>query len=133
MIAQQLTIEQSARDARRARLLAHGGADDYRDPETYALVEGVLRRVLEERSDAALLLPELLDAEEWRLDAAVRLTSHRPVIGPAIVLVKRLVLLPLTRWLYDYVSANFRRQQRINRLLFACLEGPAAGNPRPGH
>jgi hypothetical protein len=130
MISLQRDLEETARGARRARLLAHGGAGDYADPETFALVEGVLRRVLEERNEEALLLFELLDEEEWRLDAAVRLSSHRPVLGPAIVFVKRLVLLPLTRWLYDYTSANFRRQQRLNRLMFACIEELAIENAR---
>ncbi len=77
----------------------------------------MLRRAVE-RSERAVLLPELLpDDEEWRLDTTVRFSSHRPVIGPAIVFVKRRLLLPIMRWLVDYNRDNFRRQQRVNRLL----------------
>jgi hypothetical protein len=130
MISQQRDLEETARSARRTRILAQGGAGDYADPDTFAVVESVLRRVVEERSAGALLLPELLDDDEWRLDATVRLSSHRPIVGPAIVLMKRAVLLPLARWLYEYTSTNFRRQQRLNRLMFACIEELAIENAR---
>ena len=32
------------------------------------------------------------------------------------------------RWLYEYSLENFRRQQRVNRLLFACIEELAIEN-----
>ena len=36
----------------------------------------------------------------------------------------------MTRWLYDYLLDNLRRQQRINRLVFACVEELAVENAR---
>ena len=72
----------------------------------------------------------LADDEDWRLRTHLRFTSHRGVLGPIIIFVKRRVLLPLTRWLYEYSLENFRRQQRINQLLFACLEELALENAR---
>jgi hypothetical protein len=52
------------------------------------------------------------------------------VIGPAIVFVKRQLLLPLVRWLVEYNRDNFRRQQRVNRVLAACIEELALENAR---
>ena len=122
-------IEDEVRRARRARLLAPGGSSAYEDAEIFAGVERVLRRALEERDPALLLLPDLLgDEKAWKLETKLRFSSHRPVIGPMIVFFKRRVLLPLTRWLHEYSLDNFRRQQRINMALFACIEELAIEN-----
>jgi DNA-binding transcriptional LysR family regulator len=122
-------IEGAARRDRRDRLVA-GGAAGYSDPELFAEVDEVLRRAVE-RSNGTILLPEVLpDDEEWRLDTSLRFSSHRPLIGPAIVFVKQRLLLPLVRWLVDYNRDNFRRQQRVNRLLAACIEELAIENAR---
>jgi hypothetical protein len=124
-------IEAEVRAARRERLLARGGPDEYRDPAVFALVERVLRRAVEERDPDVLLLPELLGRDpDRRLDVPLSFSSHRPFVGPLLVFVKRRILLPLTRWLYEYNLENFRRQERINRLLFACVEELAIENAR---
>ena len=34
----------------------------------------------------------------------------------------------MTRWLYEYSLENFRRQQRLNLILFACIEELAIEN-----
>ena len=44
--------------------------------------------------------------------------------------VKRRILLPLTRWLYEYTVDNFQRQERVNRMLVACIEELAIENAR---
>ena len=49
--------------------------------------------------------------------------------GPALIFLKRRVLLPLMRWL-DNTLENFRRQERTNRTLFACIEELAIENVR---
>jgi len=126
-----LEIEGDLRGERRERVLARGGASEYRSPEVFAAVEGVLRRAIESRDHEALLIPEILaDDEDWRLRTHLRFNSHRAGLGPIIIFVKRRILLPLTRWLYEYSLENFRRQQRINQLLFACLEELALENAR---
>jgi hypothetical protein len=131
MMSHQLQVEEAARRARRARLLAQGGASEYHDAELYAKVERVLRRVIEQHNDQALLVRALLDDEyEWRLEPALTITSHRRIIGPLLVFVKRRLLLPVMRWLFDYAAVNFRRQQRVNLLLFACIEQLAIENAR---
>jgi hypothetical protein len=122
-------VEAAARRDRRERLVA-GGAAGYSDPELFAEVDELLRRAVE-RSGGTVLLPEVLpDDEEWRLDTTVRFSSHRPVLGPALVFVKQRLLLPLVRWLVEYNRDNFRRQQRVNRLLAACIEELAIENAR---
>ena len=122
-------VEAAARRDRRERLVA-GGASGYSDPELFAEVDELLRRAVE-RSERTVLLPEVLpDDEQWRLDTTLRFASHRPVIGPALVFIKQRLLLPLVRWLVEYNRDNFRRQQRVNRLLAACIEELAIENAR---
>ena len=116
---------------RRARLLARGGAPEYRDPELYARVEEVFRRVLDARDHDALLLPQLVDDEDdYTLQLRLKYASHRKVAGRFLIFIKRAILLPINRWLYEYSLENFRRQQRVNRLLFACIEELAIENAR---
>ena len=125
------TIEEEARAARRARLLSRGGAQAYSDQALFADVERILSRAADEREPDALLLPQLLsDDQAWALQTQLRLSSHRGRLGGVIVAIKRRVLLPLMRWLYDFSLENFRRQQRINRILFACVEELAIENAR---
>jgi hypothetical protein len=124
-------IEDRVRRDRRTRLLARGGAPEYRDPAIYAAVEEVLRRALDDRDHDTLLLPAILGGEEeWGLRTHLDLASHRTLLGPLILFVKRRVLLPATRWLYEYSLENFRRQQRMNRLLLAFIEELAIENAR---
>jgi hypothetical protein len=121
-------IEAGARDDRRARLVS-GGAAAYGDADLFADVDALLRRAVG-RDDRTALLTALLDADEWRLQPALRISSHRPVVGPAIVFVKRRLMMPLMRWLFDYSRENFRRQQRMNRILAAAIEELAIENAR---
>jgi hypothetical protein len=126
-------LEDEALNELRRRIVERGGPRDYDDPQIFRSVEALLRRAVE-RPDLPpdpLLLPHLLgDDPPWQLDARVRMSSHRPVIGPCIVFVKRRLLLPLTRWLYEFTLDNFHRQQRLNHVLIACLEELAIENAR---
>jgi hypothetical protein len=124
-------IERTVRADRRTRLVARGGAAEFQDEGIFAEVEAVLRRAIEQRDRDVLLLPDLLaDEDDWLLQTRLRFSSHRPVIGPLIVFAKRRLLLPVMRWLYEYSLENFRRQQRVNRLLFVCLEELAIENAK---
>lgn len=124
-------IEDEVRQMRRRRLLARGGASDYRDPAVYAGVDDVLRRAIDARDHDALLLPDFLSSEaDWQLALHLRYASHRRRAGRFIIAVKQRVLLPLMRWLYEYSLENFRRQRRINTVLFACIEELAIENAR---
>jgi hypothetical protein len=124
-------IEDDVRRVRRTRALARGGPADYEDPAIYASVDAALRRALVACDRDALLLPDLLDSDEdWRLDRPLQFSSHRPVIGPVLIFVKRRLLLPLTRWLFDYTQQNLKRQQRVNHVLFACIEALAIENAK---
>ncbi len=122
-------IEDRVRRDRRGRLVARGGPAEYEDHETFDRVEQLLRRALDSRDADVLLLPELAaDEHEWRLQTHLTFSSHRGAVGGAIVWVKRRVHLPLTRWLYEYSLENFKRQERVNRMLFACIEELAIQN-----
>ena len=121
-------IEADVRAALRNRIVARGGPSEYADDEIFAGVEAVLRRALERR-DPELLLPALSD-DEHQLVTHLRFSSHRPMVGPAVIFLKRRVLLPLMRWLYEYSLENFRRQEKINSTLFACIEELAIENVR---
>ena len=124
-------IEDDVRRARRKRLLARGGAADYRDSDVYEQVDIILRRALEARDHNALLLTDFLSSDpDWQLSTHLRFSSHRPIIGPMLLFAKRRILLPLTRWLYEYSLENFRRQQRINTVLLACIEELAIENAK---
>jgi hypothetical protein len=105
------------------------GSDAYRDEQVFDSVRAVLLRAEERRDRAALLLAEILeDEQDWAIETRLTLASHRRVAGPAILFAKRRILLPLTRWLFEYTQENFRRQQRLNRLLMACVEELAIEN-----
>jgi hypothetical protein len=124
-------IEDEVRRARRTRLVAQGAAPEYRDPQLYAAVDALLRRAVDGRDHDALLLPELVSAEgDSDLQTYLQFSSHRRVLGAAVLAVKRRVLLPMMRWLFEYSQENFRRQDHLNRILFACIEELAIENSR---
>ena len=124
-------VEASVRDQLRRRLVARGGPPDFRDAELFARVHAVLARAADRRTLDALLLPELLaDEEAWKPAVELSISSHRPVIGPLIVFVKRRLILPLVRWLFEFTEDNFRRQDYVNRVILACLEELAIENAR---
>lgn len=114
----------------RARLV-RSGVRDFEDEALFLAAEQVLERALQQRDRPRLLLPELLDDEdEWRVNPTLTLWSHRPIAGGAIVWLKRRIILPVTRWLYDYSRENFARQERLNFALMACLQQLAVENAR---
>ena len=124
-------IERDVRNRLRRHIIKRGGAPEYEDEAIFERVRASLGRAVDERNPDALLLPELLDSDvEWELQTHLRLSTHRPVVGRLILFVKRRVLLPMTRWLFEYSQENFRRQQRINAVLFACIEELAIENAR---
>jgi hypothetical protein len=125
-------IERDVRARLRTHLLKKGGADDYQDQEIFDAVHALLSRAVDGRSLDAALLPELADGDvDWRLQTHLNLTTHRPAApGRFILFAKRKLLLPLTRWLFEYSQENFRRQDRLNRILFACIEELAIENAR---
>ena len=72
-------IEDDVRHLRRKRLLARGGADEYRNPALYSAVDDVLRRAIDARQHDALLLAQArlarlgVSAAEWQtLEQAAR-------------------------------------------------------------
>jgi hypothetical protein len=124
-------IERDVRARLRRHLVKKGGVADYQDEEIFDAVHALLARAVDGRNLDATMLPELLDADvDSRLKTHLTLTTHRPGVGRCILWAKRHILLPLTRWLFEYSQENFRRQDHLNRVLFACIEELALENAR---
>jgi hypothetical protein len=123
-------IESDVRSTIRRRLVKHG-VSAYDDEQIFERVRTLLQHAADGRDLDVLLLPELLgDEVEWSLEPNLKLSSHRPFVGPIVLFFKRRVMLPLTRWLFEYSQDNFKRQDRLNRILLACLEELAVENAR---
>src|SRR5262249_38833140 len=113
------------------RLVARGGPAEFKDAEIFDGVHAVFARAADRRDLDVLLLPELLaDEDAWKPAVELRITSHRPIVGPVLVFFKRRIALPLVRWLFEYADDNFRRQDYVNRVVMACLEELAIDNAR---
>jgi hypothetical protein len=114
----------------RGELLRRGASPQLDDPAIYAQVDRILSEAADRAEPGALLLPELLgDPAEWRLEPTLMIRSHRGRLAAAIIAgVKRRVLLPGLRWLFEYSQSNFLRQQRVNHVLFACVQQLAIEN-----
>jgi hypothetical protein len=112
------------RERLREQLLRHGASPAFEDPEIFAAVEHLLRSAADVEGPATLVLPELLgDPDSWRLETAMRYQSHRSGGAAAAVLfLKRRLLMPPLRWLFEYSRNNFERQRRVNQVLFACVQ-----------
>ena len=125
-------LQGRVRERLRTELLRSGASPAFQDPDIFADVEAMLQTATTTAAGDALLLPELLgDPDTWRLETSIRLQSHRAA-GPAsaILFLKRRLLMPLLRWLFEYSRDNFERQRRVNRVLFACVQELAAENAR---
>ena len=110
----------------RERAFDRGNTPAFSDAELFDLVEQVLRGAVDDSGRKVLLLSEIIAGDkDLTLEPSARLTSHRPLVGPIIVFVKRRLLQPLTQWLYEYSMDNFRRQAQINRVMFAALQSLA--------
>ena len=60
----------------------------------------------------------------------MRYESHRSAgVASIFIFVKRRVMMPLLRWLFEYDRDNFERQQRVI-VLFACVQELAIENAR---
>ena len=100
------------------------GAAAFEDPTLFAEVERLLRASIDAGDSHALIVPELLgEPASWRLETAMKYGSHRPQAPAAVVqFVKRRLLMPMLRWLFEYSRDNFERQRRVNQVLFACVQ-----------
>ena len=125
-------VHERVRARLRERLLSHGASRAFDDPALFAEVERMLQTATSTGDAQALLLPELLgDRETWRLQTAMRYQSHRGAgVASTLIFIKRRVLMPMFRWLFEYSRDNFERQRRVNDVLFACVQELAIENAR---
>jgi hypothetical protein len=117
-------IQDRVRERLRLRLLQHGASPAFHDPARFAHVERLLREATDHSESYGLILPHLLgDPAAWRLDLKIRYGSDRGRLAGSIVsAAKRYLLMPVLRWPFEFSRANFRRQRRVNEVLFACVE-----------
>ena len=114
----------------RDELLQHGASRAFEDPQVFTEVERLLRDAAGRTSTRALILPEVLgDPATWRLEPALGFPSHRGALAASIIRrIKQRVMMPALRWLFEYSHDNFVRQQRVNHVLFACVQELAIQN-----
>jgi hypothetical protein len=117
-------LQARVRERLRERVLRHGASKALEDPALFADVERLFQSAAADGDAGALILPELLgDPQTWRLDTAMRYESHRQAGAASLILfVKRRLLMPMLRWLFEYSRDNFERQRRVNQVLFTCLQ-----------
>ena len=121
-------LQGRVRERVRLQLLQGGGSRAFEDPALFAEVEALLQAAANTTGTSTLLLPELLgDPGTWRLSTKAPYQSHRSA-GPAsiVLFIKRRVLMPVLRWLFEYSRDNFERQRRVNDVMFACVQELAA-------
>jgi hypothetical protein len=125
-------LQARVRERLRQHLLDHGASRAFEDPDVFADVERLLQTATRTGDADALMLPELLgDPDSWRLRTAIRYESHRgTAAGGAMVFIKRRLLMPVLRWLFEYSRDNFERQRRVNQVLFACVQELAVETAR---
>lgn len=117
-------VQGRVRERLRERILRHGGSRALEDAQLFAEVERVLSTASESSDPNALILPTFLgDPATWQLETAIRFKSHRGgAAARALLFVKRRLLLPAFRWLFEYGRDNFERQRRVNHVLIACIQ-----------
>jgi hypothetical protein len=125
-------LQERVRGRLRERLLSHGASRDFEDPAFFAEVERIFQSAVSTGDAQTLILPELLgDRETWRLQTAMRYQSHRASgVASLIIFVRRRLMMPVLRWLFEYSRDNFERQRRVNDVLFACVQELAIENAR---
>jgi hypothetical protein len=125
-------LQQRVKAQVRADVLRHGASPLLNDPAIFAEVERLLRSAADRSQPAALLLPELLgEPDTWRLQTALPYRTHRGgAAGSLFIFVKRRLLMPVMRWLFEYSRDNFERQRHVNHVLFACVQELAVENAR---
>jgi hypothetical protein len=123
-------LQDRVRARLREELLQHGASRALEDPDVFADVERLLREAVSRTAARALLLPEFLgDPAGWRIEPALTYPSHRTAMAATVIRgIKQRVLMPALRWLFEYSHDNFVRQQRVNHVLFACVQELAIQN-----
>jgi hypothetical protein len=125
-------LRERVRGRLREHLLLHGASSAFEDPALFADVERLLQSAAKTGDANALILPELLgDPDTWRLQTSMHYQSHRSAgAASALLFVKRRIMMPMFRWLFEYSRNNFERQRRVNQVLFACVQELAIENAR---
>jgi hypothetical protein len=113
-----------------ARMLVKGSGDDFDSRAVFDAVDELINRALSHDDFRGQLLAARLN-RPWLPALSLDIRTHRPgLTGRAIVFVKTRLLVPATRFLFEHVTENARRQHRVNIALMACLQTLAADHVR---
>ena len=125
-------LQARVRERLRQELLHSGASSAFEDAELFAEVERLFQTAVATGNSRALILPELLgDPDTWRLQTSLRYQSHRSSpVASSLIFIKRRVLMPVFRWMFEYSRDNFERQRRVNHVLFACVQELAVETAR---
>ena len=112
------------RERLREELRRGGASPAFDDPALFTEIERLLQTALATSDARTLLLTEMLgDPSTWRLQTSMQYQSHRGGAAAAVIIfIKRRLLMPVFRWLFEYSRDNFERQRRVNHVLFACVQ-----------
>ncbi|MEX2273421.1 MAG: hypothetical protein WD690_18265 [Vicinamibacterales bacterium] len=122
-------LREGLRARLRDELIQHGASPALADSAIYAEVERLFRQAAR-TGPRGLLLPELLgDPASWRVEPALTIGSHRGALTASVLrALKQRLIMPAVRWLFQYTHDNFKRQERVNQVLFACVQELAIEN-----
>jgi hypothetical protein len=124
-------LHRRVRERLREQLADAGDPTALDDPEIFADVEALLRAAVATPDARPLVLPQLLgEPHTWRLTTKMQYQSHRGKgAASLIIFLKRRLLMPLFRWLYEYSRDNFERR-RSSRSWFSATAPALRAAPK---
>jgi hypothetical protein len=113
-----------------ARMVLKGSGDDFDSRAVFDGVDDLITKALDHDDVRGLLIAARLNAP-WQPAYSLDVTSHRHgLAGRSIQFVKARLVAPVVRFVFEHASENFRRQQRVNLALMACLQTLVADHVR---
>ncbi len=113
-----------------ARMTLKGSGDDFDSRAVFDAVDELITRALAHDDFKGQLLAARINPP-WQPALSLDPASHRSgLAGRGIEFAKSRLVTPVIRFLFEHVSENFRRQQRVNLALMACLQTLAADHVR---
>lgn len=113
-----------------ARMVHKGSGDDFDSRAVFDAVDELITRALAHDDVNGQIIAARV-APPWQPSLSLDVASHRAgMAGRTIELAKSRLVMPVVRFLFEHVSENFRRQQRLNLALMACLQTLAADHVR---
>ena len=125
-------LRTNLREDVRRRLQANGASEDLNNKAIFQVVDAILNQAVNDAKPGTLLLPELFDSPtSSKLEISVSYQTHRGLIGRVLVRpIKRRILMPIFHWIFEFSRKNYDRQNKINQILFSCIQVLAIENAK---